>query len=694
MTEDVISAKSEALAAENKTLRARIAELEAERSAQESQQTYLSALHDTALTLMKRVDLRETLDTIVRRAADAVGAKDGYIYLLDPGGETMSAGVLAGNFGPENDRKIRRGEGITGQVWQTGSRIVVETYGNYPHRMDVQYPGKDDAVAAFPLKSDDEVIGVFVLTLPEPDVTFTKTQLHMLDGFADLASIALDKVHLNEELQKNKEFIDKVVEAIPDSVFVFDRTQKHSIFSNGHHVDVFGYTTEDFRQTGLDWAVSLIHPKDRAAWSEHFERLGKAADGETLEVTFRVQHKDGDWRWLRAHERVFTRDEHGAVTHTVGLTRDITEQYEMEEALRSSEARFRELFETAPVMVFIYQDDGVHYANPAFERLTGYTPEQILKILGKEPDNPEYAAIVADFASRLQAFTRDGGAPERHELRIFTRDGKERWLDMQYTVIPFDDKPALLGIGMDITERKQSATRESAIGAEKERVRVLSEFVRDVGHDFRTPLATLSTSLYLLERVQPNPEKWLHQIRVMNEQVTHLDRLLEGMLAMSRLDSESQLEMKPVDIAMSLREMIPDIKRLAEAKSQQITFTLHQPSAMMVGDGMILSRALSQILHNAVQYTLEGGQIQASLAVEDDMIVIAVRDDGIGISEQDLPYIFDRFFRVDKSRSVSGVGLGLSIARKAVESHGGRIEVESVPGAGSEFRVYLPLAEA
>jgi signal transduction histidine kinase len=109
---------------------------------------------------------------------------------------------------------------------------------------------------------------------------------------------------------------------------------------------------------------------------------------------------------------------------------------------------------------------------------------------------------------------------------------------------------------------------------------------------------------------------------------------------------------------------------------------------------MILSRALGQILQNAMQYTLDGGQIQARLAVEDDMIVVTVRDDGIGISEEDLPYIFDRFYRVDKSRSVSGVGLGLSIARKAVEGHGGRIEAESIPGAGSEFRVYLPLAEA
>jgi PAS domain S-box-containing protein len=606
----------------------------------------------------------------------------------------MSAGVLLGNFGPANDRQIRRGEGITGQAWQTRSRIVVETYGKYPHRMDVQYPGKDDAVVAFPLKSDEEVIGVFVLTLPKPDATFTKTQLHMLDGFADLASIALDKVRLNQELQKNKKFIDKVVEAIPDSVFVFDRSQQRSIFSNGHHIDVFGYETEEFRSAGLDWVVSLIHPRDLDAWSEHFERLGKAADGETLEVTFRIKHKDGDWRWLRAHERVFTRDEQGAVTHTVGFTRDITEQYEMEEALRSSEARFRELFDTAPVMVFIYQDNGVHYANPAFERLTGYTPETVLKILAREQDNPEYAAIVANFGIRLQAFTRDGGAPDWHELKIFTREGKERWLDMQYTVIPFDDKPALLGIGMDITERKQSEARESAIGAEKERVRVLSEFVRDVGHDFRTPLATLSTSLYLLERVQPDPEKWLHQIRVMNEQVTHLDRLLEGMLAMARLDSESQLEMTPVDIAMSLREMIPEFERLAEAKSQKITFTLHQPSAMMIGDGMILSRALGQILQNAMQYTLDGGQIQARLAVEDDMIVITVRDDGIGISDEDLPHIFDRFYRVDKSRSISGVGLGLSIARKAVEGHGGRIEAESIPGAGSEFRVYLPLAEA
>jgi signal transduction histidine kinase len=247
---------------------------------------------------------------------------------------------------------------------------------------------------------------------------------------------------------------------------------------------------------------------------------------------------------------------------------------------------------------------------------------------------------------------------------------------------------------MELPARTPSEARETAIGAEKERVRVLSEFVRDVGHDFRTPLATLSTSLYLLERVQPDPEKWLHQIRVMNEQVTHLDRLLEGMLAMARLDSESQLEMKPVDIAMSLREMIPEFERLAEAKSQKITFTLHQPSAMMIGDGMILSRALGQILQNAMQYTLDGGQIQARLAVEDDMIVITVRDDGIGISEEDLPYIFDRFYRVDKSRSISGVGLGLSIARKAVEGHGGRIEAESIPGAGSEFRVYLPLAEA
>jgi len=238
----------------------------------------------------------------------------------------------------------------------------------------------------------------------------------------------------------------------------------------------------------------------------------------------------------------------------------------------------------------------------------------------------------------------------------------------------------------DITDRKRAA--ELAI--ERERVRILSNFVRDASHEFRTPLSVINTSLYLMEKVG-DPQRHLDYIDGIREQAERILKLVESLITMSRLDSLTRLRLERLDLNRTLTVMY--VRAEAVAKRSDLSFTLElAPEALYVqGDVAELSIALNAIFDNAISYTPAGGRIEVrTYRRRSEEIAIDVRDSGLGISSAELPHIFERFYRADRARSTRGFGLGLPIARKVVELHYGRIEVESTLGEGSLFRVILP----
>ena len=214
-------------------------------------------------------------------------------------------------------------------------------------------------------------------------------------------------------------------------------------------------------------------------------------------------------------------------------------------------------------------------------------------------------------------------------------------------------------------------------------------FIADASHELRSPLTVMQGNLDLLKRNLKEEDR-RESLRALEAETSRMSKVVSDLLVLAELDS-GQPERQE---AIALRDMLLDAQRRARqlAGSRQIVVG-RQEDLWVKGNADKLEQVLSNLVDNAVKYTPEGGTITLSLFREGECACLAVTDTGIGISPQDVPHIFDRFYRVDKARSKAsgGTGLGLAIVKGIVERHGGRVTVTSEPGKGSTFTVWLKL---
>lgn len=227
-------------------------------------------------------------------------------------------------------------------------------------------------------------------------------------------------------------------------------------------------------------------------------------------------------------------------------------------------------------------------------------------------------------------------------------------------------------------------------------VQRIQQFTADASHDLRTPLALIRTNAELaLRRPRSETEyrETLERILGASEATT---RLIEALLTLARADlGAARLQLDYVELTPLLQKSAKKAAVLALEKGLVFSESFTEEPSWLHADTVAIERLLLALLDNAVKYTPAGGQVQFRSCVQGVFAILEIEDTGIGISEHDLPRIFDRFFRADQARSreVPGSGLGLSIARWVVDSHKGRIEVDSHLGKGSLFRVRLPLTK-
>jgi two-component system, OmpR family, sensor kinase len=215
-------------------------------------------------------------------------------------------------------------------------------------------------------------------------------------------------------------------------------------------------------------------------------------------------------------------------------------------------------------------------------------------------------------------------------------------------------------------------------------------FIADVSHELRTPLTVIKGNVDLMRRMKKLDAESLSSI---DQEAGRLTRLVGGLLLFAQAESgKLALSMKPVELDNLLTEVFQEMRVLAGGKVQIKMTEIDQ--ILVNGDRDRLKQVLLNLVANAIQYTPQGGEVFLSLAKVGEQTRIIVRDTGSGIPPEDLPHIFDRFYRAEKSRTRSkttGFGLGLSIANWIVENHGGQIKVESKEGKGTTFAIWLPL---
>jgi heavy metal sensor kinase len=243
--------------------------------------------------------------------------------------------------------------------------------------------------------------------------------------------------------------------------------------------------------------------------------------------------------------------------------------------------------------------------------------------------------------------------------------------------------------------RRLSETLNAMLGRIEASVKRITQFTADASHDLRTPVALIRTSAELALRRPRSDDEYretLARILAASEETTHL---IENLLTLARADAgAAELHFSDFDLVPRMEKIAEEAGILASIKEIRVVRDLPASPVPVSADPVALERLFLIVLENAVKYTPRGGRIELKLSNGSGIAKVEVRDTGIGIGEKDLPHIFERFYRADQTRSreSGGSGLGLAIAQWIVDQHHGTIEAQSALGAGSVFRVTLPVA--
>jgi two-component system phosphate regulon sensor histidine kinase PhoR len=223
--------------------------------------------------------------------------------------------------------------------------------------------------------------------------------------------------------------------------------------------------------------------------------------------------------------------------------------------------------------------------------------------------------------------------------------------------------------------------------------RVRRDFVANVSHELRTPLTAVRGYVEALMDDPSTPEQRQKFLEVIDRHTARMERLVRDLLRLARLDAQQETaERHPCDVESQFKSVSIDLATLIDAKKVRIELAVDPDACVVQFDPTKLHDALRNLLENAVKYSPEGGRVTLAAAAEGGQVALTVSDEGPGLAESDFERVFERFYRVDKSRTADpgGTGLGLSIVKHLVELHGGRVMARNNPGGGAVFSILLP----
>ena len=428
--------------------------------------------------------------------------------------------------------------------------------------------------------------------------------------------------------------------------------------------------------THLDEMRDIFVRLNRGERVPHLETVRQRKDGSLVDISLTISP-------VKRGERV---------VEASGILRDISERKLMQAALKASEERFRLLAENIDRVLWFaeLEPERVSYVSPAFEQLWGVPADRLYENprLWIEMAHPE------DRSSVRQAF-EDWviGRAKTYDIeyRILRQDGELRWMhDRGIVISSKDGQPyKLSGITKDVTERKRAEDESREADRRKD------EFIATLAHELRNPLAPIRNVISLLQlqgSVDPNVRRARD---VISRQIDHLTRLIDDLLDVSRITSDRlELRKERVNLAEVINLAMESSYPLIDQHHHKLSLLLPGQPIYLNADKIRLAQVIMNLLSNAAKYTPDGGRITLSAEHNGEEVSVRVTDNGVGIAPDQLSQIFDMFYQANRSYEQlhGGLGIGLTLARRLVEMHGGEVEAHSAGiDQGSEFVVRLPI---
>jgi PAS domain S-box-containing protein len=456
-------------------------------------------------------------------------------------------------------------------------------------------------------------------------------------------------------------------------------------FASPEYRDLYGLA-EDQPVTYELW-LDLIYEEDR----ERVEAYGREvfAQGSEYYTDFRFEHPTRGLRWIRSRGLLY-RDDEGRPERFSGVNLDITALKRTEQALHESEKRLRKVIDSMFAFVWVLAPDGtLTEANRAPVEAAGLTREELV---GRKFWDCSWWSYDDEVKARLQAAFHRAvrGEVLRYDETIrIANDGRITIDFMLQPVFEGGRLQLLIPSAVDVTDRTRA---EEAL---READRRKDDFLATLAHELRNPLAPLRTGFEVMKRSSERATR--ERVREMMErQLGHMVRLIDDLLDVSRIGrGKVALKRERVTLKVVLAHAVETSQPLLDAGQHTLSIHLPDEPVFVDGDLIRLAQVLSNLLNNAAKYTPKGGRVDLAVSVEGGQAVLRVSDNGVGISAEALPNVFDLFEQLPEARGrgQGGLGIGLSLARGLVELHGGTIRAESPGlGRGSTFTVRLPLA--
>ena len=499
-------------------------------------------------------------------------------------------------------------------------------------------------------------------------------------------SLVLDvtvATRIEEALRKSEAQYRLLFESNPQAMWVYDLTTLRFLAVNDAAVGHYGYSRSEF----LDMTIKDIRPIEDVKLLEDY----LASGNPELDHAGEWRHRKKDGTVINVEITSNRLNFAGRAAEFV-LVHDITERKKAETALRISEDRYLDLVDNSHELICTHDLEGrVLSVNPWAARVLGYPQDSLVGINIRDGLLPEYRD---QFDEYLRTVKTEGSA--RGVMKVRTATGETRLWEYYNTLRTEGvEKPIVRGMAHDATERRQALEREKEARLEAEAAnRVKDEFLSTLSHELRTPLTAIMGWADLLLHDEVEPSNRRQAIETIFRNANSQCQLIDDLLEVSRIiTGKLRLEFVSCELHSVIEAAAEGIRPTAEAKGVRLQVLLEPHVGPVFGDRERLQQVVWNLLSNGVKFTRKGGLVQVTLQRINSHVEIVVNDTGVGINQDFLPHVFDRFRQADGSttRNYGGLGLGLAIVRHLVELHGGTAWAES-PGEnqGAKFTVRLP----
>jgi len=496
-----------------------------------------------------------------------------------------------------------------------------------------------------------------------------------------------ERAQVEKALQQSEEKFRNVLENSLDMIYSLKLQTGEYEYVSPASKKLLGYSPEELTGPVLDKTRTTIHPDDLRRLDENMLELLSSTGEAASSIEYRVEHKELGYRWV-SDSRSIVYGEGDVPVSLVGVLRDVTERREMDEALRQSERHYSALVESMTDAVFKFKGKGITWCNDRVEKTYGYTREEIIgkeaSFLLLESENPqEFMGKVSAALMELGHFHSSG--------RVRRKNGS--FVDVEYIISKIKgEKPAeLVAVARDITERRKAEEKLEQAMAELARSNTeLEQFAYVASHDLQEPLRMVASYTQLLgrrykDKLGDDADEFIGYIV---DGATRMQQLINDLLAYSRVGTRGK-PFETTNCEVVLEKALLNLKTAIEENHAVVK---HDVLPTVMADSSQLVQLFQNLVGNAIKFhSDELPEVHIGAERNGTEWIFSIRDNGIGIDPKYFERIFVIFQRLHARAEYPGTGIGLSICKKIVERHKGRIWVESQPGEGSIFHFTIPM---